>query len=415
MSQIRLESRLTELANEVARLISELRVSSTLKEWLLFELESLASYALCEPLSLDDCFSKLQGLNQLKYLIVSHHAHIRHQERALAAELACDLLVETRLPAAVRASTRHLRFSIQPSLLHEQNRVCFEFDMVSPTAKVVAYLRGLDRALQFEGDSAFRLEGAALLARLGVVNADTRHAMALQFQSRYHALNRVINSADEPVRQVIEFAAGGSPRGYQWSQQSPDTIYVESDLSQLMFQKAKLVWNTLQSADSTNRGVLHYCAANVLDFDGMLEALRLVDQRMPLAIVTEGLLLYFSPNELLTFLDNVRKLLSKCTQAMWITDFVTRQNLEELLTSHSGVASSVRHLFELTGRGVFSDNPFHSDACVSRYLKEYGLQIAASLPLRDAQPHTMIPELTLMQQRIVGSRKIYAIVARRNS
>ncbi len=105
--------------------------------------------------------------------------------------------------------------------------------------------------------------------------------MATLFQSRYHAMNAAIGMASGSASQIIEFAAGVSPRGYQWSQMSPGTIYIESDLPQLMIRKAKMVRNSLMANASENRGVLHYCATDVLDLDSMLEALNSIDTHMP--------------------------------------------------------------------------------------------------------------------------------------
>jgi len=85
---------------------------------------------------------------------------LKHRERlgiadddsATSSPLDSYLTAQARLPASVRAATRQLRFSIQPSLLHEAKRDNTTFDPVSPTAKIVAYLRGLDKSLQFDGD-----------------------------------------------------------------------------------------------------------------------------------------------------------------------------------------------------------------------------------------------------------------------
>jgi len=119
--------------------------------------------------------------------------------------------------------------------------------------------------------------------------------------------------------QIIEFAVGVSPRGYQWSLMSPGTIYIESDLAQLMIRKAKMVRNSLMANASDNRGVLHYCAADVLDLDSMLEALNSIDTHMPCTIVTEGLLLYFTNDELRQFLGNIVTLLARGRNATWLT------------------------------------------------------------------------------------------------
>jgi O-methyltransferase involved in polyketide biosynthesis len=272
-------------------------------------------------------------------------------------------------------------------------------------------LRGLDQSLQFDGDELLRQEGAATLEQLGITDAETQAAMATLFQSRYHAMNAAIGMAAGSACQIIEFAAGVSPRGYQWSQMSPGTIYIESDLPQLMIRKAKMVRNSLMANASDNRGVLHYCATDVLDRDSLLEALNSIDTHMPFTIVTEGLLLYFTNHELTHFFENMVTLLSRGRNATWITDLVTQQNLNELFASHPGVSRSVRKVFELTGRTIIASNPFQSNACVERYLSEFGLRVDRTVSLRDVAPrlNLSIPIDAQLRENIVGSRKIWSI------
>lgn len=413
MSKVCLQQQLTCQANEVELLIKELPPNDPMKDWYFFELDSLTTGKLAENRSLDEENARLRGLQQLRHLVQKHRVRLGLPDMAPSGESHLDscLTAEARLPAGVRATTFQLRFSIQPSLLHEAKRDNATFDPVSPTAKVVAYLRGLDKSLQFDGDELLRREGAAVLEQVGTADAETHAAMATLFQSRYHAMNAAIGMDLRCASQIIEFAAGVSPRGYQWSQKSPGTIYIESDLPHLMIRKAKMVRNSLMANATENRGVLHYCATDVLDLDSMLEALKSIDTHMPFTIVTEGLLLYFTNNELRQFLENIFTLLSRGRNATWITDLVTQENLDELFNSHPGVARSVRKVFELTGRTIIASNPFQSDACVHRYLHEFGLRVDSTVPLRYValRMDLVVPVEQSMREKIVGSRKIWSV------
>ena len=413
MTQVSLKQQLVCHAIEVEQRIKELPPSDPMKDWFFVELDALMVRENAEILSLNEANSRLSALQQLKYLVRKHHGRLGLTDDAASGQSQLDsyLTAEARLPARVLATTRQLRFSIQPSLLHESKRDNATFDPVSPTAKVVAYLRGLDETLQFAGDDRLRQEGSAALEQLGITDTETQVAMATLFQSRYHAMNAAIGVASEPASQIIEFAAGVSPRGYQWSQMSPGTIYIESDLPQLMICKAKMVRNSLIVNASENRGLLHYCATDVLDLDSMLEALNSIDTHMPFTIVTEGLLLYFTNDELRQFLENIVTLLSRGRNATWITDLVTQQNIEELCTSHPGVARSVRKVFELTGRTIMADNPFQTEACVHRYLDEFGLRVDRTVSLRDValRLDLSIAIEPALRERIAGSRKIWSV------
>ena len=416
MSKVCLQQQISRLADDVEHSIRSLPPIDPLKDWFFMEIDALKTKDFSEHASLEEENSRLRGLQQLRHLLLKHRERlgIPDDDSSNSSQLDSYLTAQARLPAGVRASTRQMRFSIEPSLLHEAKRDNTTFDPISPTAKIVAYLRGLDQSLQFDGDEPLRKEGVATLEQLGINDKEIHVAMAVLFQSRYHAINAAIAMTASSALQIIEFAAGVSPRGFQWSQMSPGTIYIESDLPQLMIRKAKMVRNALMESASANRGVLHYCANDVLDLDSMLESLKSIDTDMPFTIVTEGLLLYFTNDELKRFLDNMRILLSQGRIATWITDLVTQANMQDLFSSHPGVASSVRRIFELTGRRIEVNNPFQSEACVSKCLAEFGLRADANVALRDLSLRLdlAMPFAHAERERVVGSRKIWTISRR---
>lgn len=416
MSKVCLQQQISRLADVVEHSIRSLPPIDPLKDWFFVEIDALKTKDFGENAALEEENSRLRGLQQLQHLLLKHRDRlgIADDDAPTSSPLDSYLTAQARLPASVRASTRHMRFSIEPSLLHEAKRANATFDPVSPTAKIVAYLRGLDKSLQFDGDEPLREEGATTLKQLGIDDSEIHVAMAVLFQSRYHAINAAIGMAASSALQIIEFAAGVSPRGFQWSQMSPGTIYIESDLPQLMIRKAKLVRNALMESATANRGVLHYCANDVLDLDSMLESLKSIDTDMPFTIVTEGLLLYFTNDELKRFLDNMRILLSQGRIATWITDIVTQANMQELFSNHPGVSSSVRRIFELTGRRIEANNPFQSESCVSKYLADFGLRLDANVALRDLSLRLdlAMPIAPSEREKVVGSRKIWTISRR---
>ncbi|MEO8271176.1 MAG: hypothetical protein ABI557_15750, partial [Aureliella sp.] len=220
MSKICLQQQVIRGANDVEQLLGQLPPNDPLKDWFFRELDALKTQDSGEDASLDEENSRLRGLQQLQHLLIKHRERLglKDDESNCTSRLDSYLTAEARLPAGVRASARQLRFSIQPALLHEAKRDNATFDPVSPTAKIVAYLRGLDPLLHFNGDELLREEGAIALEQLGIHDLETHVAMAVLFQSRYHAINAAIGMAANSALQIIEFAAGVSPRGFQWSQ-----------------------------------------------------------------------------------------------------------------------------------------------------------------------------------------------------
>lgn len=324
------------------------------------------------------------------------------------------LTAEATVPSNVLQTARNLRFTIEPSLLHDPTQENEQFDPVSPTAKIVGYLRGTDQTLSLSDESKFKEEGKRLLDELDIRDGVTQASMAVLFQSRYHAINAAIASSGPP--QVVEFASGISPRGVQWSRMSPGTIYVESDLPQLMIHKAKLIRNSLLAEEEELRGLLHCCAVDVLDENSVFQCVRSLDVEKPFALVTEGLMLYFAEAEMREFFRIMSTVLHAFDDAVWVTDMVTRQNLKELFASDSNVAKGVKQVFSLTGREVEPANPFDDLAAVKDWLAEFNLQVERELPLTSTTARLKFDVSIPQEQRdrIVGSRSIWRIKKRKS-
>lgn len=129
---------------------------------------------------------------------------------------------------------------------------------------------------------------ASLSRRLGL---PTLEGLLL---ARHHAIDRRLTSAIQSgaVGQVIEVAAGLSPRGWDFSRRFGDRLtYIEADLPEMAARKRALLSDAgLQTA--RHRVV----ALDALADDGELSLARLADQLDPalgLAIITEGLVNYF--------------------------------------------------------------------------------------------------------------------------
>ncbi|MEM9409874.1 MAG: class I SAM-dependent methyltransferase [Planctomycetota bacterium] len=411
--QPRLTSRIQELLDQLEGRVSNLK-DDPLRDW--FELE-LNQYRIADAneMDLQEANSRLQALKQLSHLLFEHCVKIQNPDYQKPIENFPDsfLTVQARLPANVLATARKHKFSIDPQLLHDPNRDNESFVPVSPTAQIVGYLRGLDRSLSLPTKFLVGNEGENLLDELDIRDRETRSLMAILFQSRYHAINAAIASSSLTINQIIEFAAGISPRGFQWSQMSPGTIYVESDLPQLMIHKSKRIRNALLQRETVNRGILHCCAADVLDWESVSRPLQDFDSTLPLIIVTEGLLLYFTKQEMEQFWRNMYKLLSQHPHAVWITDLVTRENLSDLMGSHPGVAEAVGKVFRLTRRKVVDGNPFQNDEDVMQFLQRFGLRCNSTLGLKEALTLVQIedPALNQIADVLVGNRKIWQVSA----
>ena len=414
MTKLTLQDETKKLTNKIREQVVGFEQEDPLRTWFTVELDAIGVREDTDELSLDEANARMHALNQLHYLVFQHKVQLKNPElERLDSETAASILTaEAAIPSSVLEHARDLRFSIEPSLLHDPTEDNEQFDPVSPTAKIVGYLRGMDRSLNLAEDSTLQRDGEQLLRNLDISEEMTQASMAVLFQSRYRAINALV--AGSHTSQVVEFASGVSPRGLQWSRMSPGTIYVESDLPHLMIHKAKLIRNTLMDEEHDSRGVLHCCTVDVLNQKSVMDSLNSLDVEKPFTMVTEGLLLYFGQTEMKDFFHNISIVLNRYQDASWVTDFVTQQNLKELFMSDPDVARGVKDVFSLTGRNVVPDNPFEDAEAVENYLLEFDLQIDKVLPLTSTTGllEFEVPLAQEKRDRIVGSRSIYRIKSR---
>ena len=382
------------------------------RPWFSVELDKIAVTSSSEQNSFEENSARISALKQLLHLVFEHGFKLQNPGAIAGSDRQQSMLtVQARLPSNVLDSTRKFNFSIEPALLHEISKANEQFDPVSPTAKVVSYLRSLDPSLSLFGESELNQQGKQILEQLDIDDFQTKELMGVMFQSRYHAFNVAVQQHDS--NQVVEFAAGVSPRGLQWSQNSPGTIYFESDLPQLMVRKAKLIRNSLMSSATKRqeRGLLHCCGIDVLNEDSICKALELVDLDQRITFVTEGLLLYFAEEELGKFLTNIKNILTRHPKAIWISDLVSSEDLKSFVSCHPGVASTVKGVFKMTGRAVVTHNPFPNVTAFSKFLNRFGLEIVDRTSLESTLSsinfeHTLSSK---QMKQIVGERCVYSI------
>lgn len=416
MDELSLHQQALTASRRAESIVSQMKPDDPVRDWYQLELRALTVDETDAKLTLAEANARLGALRQLLYLMRDHCIRVQNPEYE---ELDGDIpdsfsTMQARLPSNVLDSARELGFTIAPTLLHDPAMENAAFDPVSPTAKVVAYLRGLDSSLNIATEFSPETDGEGLLQTLGITDAEVQASMAVLFQSRYHAMNAVISGREHSAKQIIEFASGISPRGYQWARMSPRSIYVESDLPQLMIHKAKLIRDACLRASAKGRGVHHCCAADVLNRDSVFAAIENLDTTSPFTMVTEGLLLYFNDAEMNQFLTNIQAVLEQYPGARWVTDFVTRQNLVELCDSHPGVAAAVRAVFSQTGREVVPSNPFQTDDCIRHRLAEHGMTSEATIPLADVTSTLNLEIGQTQRELIVGSRRIWCLNARQS-
>ncbi len=130
---------------------------------------------------------------------------------------------------------------------------------------------------------------------------------------RHRAIDSLLDNAIEGdgVRQVVEIAAGLSPRGYRYarSHREAGLLYVEGDLPAMADRKRRTLWAA--DLQPPNHRVVDL---DILTVDGVncLEAVleRELDQSLPTVFIAEGLLSYFDGETMRTLWPRLASALS---------------------------------------------------------------------------------------------------------
>ncbi len=181
----------------------------------------------------------------------------------------------------------------------------YDFRRVSVTALIPAFARGDHTSIPWAKEilAFLRSHGATLSD--GPWSEDTARGFAPVFEARFRAVSRVV--AERGVTQVLELAAGFSPRGMDLARQG--IVYVETDLAESMTRKREIVTAILGAVPEN----LHLCAASAIDRSQLLECCSPFVPGRHVAVTTEGLLRYLTFDEKALVARNVHEILFSAT------------------------------------------------------------------------------------------------------
>jgi O-methyltransferase involved in polyketide biosynthesis len=199
-------------------------------------------------------------------------------------------------------------------------------DSISPTA----HYTGFVWARNGMSDPAFvTREGRLLysaLAPLNVASAATGGPTLEGFLlARHRLIDHLLTEAIEAgrVSQVIEIAAGLSPRGWRFTERYADRLtYLETDLAGMVARK-RAVLGDLGSLSDRHRVV----ELNALAHDGPLSLAALaarLDPAQGTAIITEGLLNYFDTDAVLGMWQRFAEVIRRFPDGCYLSDLHVR-------------------------------------------------------------------------------------------
>ena len=194
-------------------------------------------------------------------------------------------------------------------------------ETISPTAHYTGYVWARN-GLSHPGLET--LEGRILFETLRpVMTANAllgRGTLESYLLARHRAIDSLLERAIERggVRQVIEVAAGLSPRGWRFVRSHPELTYVDADLPGMTARKRR----ALESIDSDpQRHLVRELDVLREDGPGSLAAVAgELDQQEGLAIVTEGLLPYLPTDQIRAIWRRFATTLGRFSSGTYISD-----------------------------------------------------------------------------------------------
>lgn len=197
-----------------------------------------------------------------------------------------------------------------------------------------------------------------------------------------HLLERAI--AEGRVGQIVEVAAGLSPRGWRFKQRHGDRLrYIEADLPDMARRKRKL----LSDAGLLTPGH-EVLPLDALADDGPLSLASLADRldaTRGVAIVTEGLINYFDTPTVAAMWARFGRVLARFPHGMYLSDI----HLGEIRRPGSGVGSFMALLSAFVRGRVFLH--FDDQAVAETTLRDAGFAFAELHAPRDFAARLGLP------------------------
>jgi O-methyltransferase involved in polyketide biosynthesis len=195
-------------------------------------------------------------------------------------------------------------------------------ERVSPTAHYTGYIwfrHGLSSEA-FATDEGRRLDAImrpVTLASRAVGGPSLEGVLLARHRLIDHRLTQAI--ADGRVGQVLEIAAGLSPRGWRFSRAHPSLTYVEADLPGMAARKREVLARAGAAHKVIEIDALTESGPNSLD-----EVLGALDPARGVAVVTEGLVHYLPRVALLGMWARLARGLRRFPHGMYLADFHLR-------------------------------------------------------------------------------------------
>jgi O-methyltransferase involved in polyketide biosynthesis len=244
------------------------------------------------------------------------------------------------------------------------------YEKNSPTAKLVAYLRAFTD-IPYVKEIAVESGAKKTFQELAGESAESMVRFVPFWEARYKVTDRIL--AEHDMTQVLEIAAGLSPRGLAMTR-NPDVVYVVTDLPQIL-EEEKTIAETILAKSNSRRPNLHFEAANALDMESLSRAAAIFESNRLVAIITEGLFSYLNRREQEALAGNIHELLEKY-DGFWITSEVhTKQYWQQISKIDEKLVRERLSAISSSTDSNIESNVFADENDLERFFGEAGFKI----------------------------------------
>ena len=231
--------------------------------------------------------------------------------------------------------------------------------------------------------------------------------LAPEIEARYKLVTKLLYQSG--VRQVLEIAAGLSPRGMTLAK-DPSWTYVEMDLPEMIAEKRAIAQRLISSSKIITMPNLHFEEGNALATNDLDRAVSHFEKK-PIAVINEGLLRYLNFTQKAAVARNVHAILT-LFGGVWITPDITLRKLLEI-QDKTTMPGKNEAIIETTGIN-YNENRFENEQEAKKFFESFGflverhsfLEIRSELTsprtlhLCDAETEEMIRPLVAFVMRV---------------
>lgn len=235
------------------------------------------------------------------------------------------------------------------------------------TARGVAYVRSLcDIGLAKEITKL--IDGVGAHKKIMGKNTGVKTLITV-VEYRYRAINKYIDSYKP--EQIIELAAGYSPRGMEYASKNK-MLYIEADFMDIIHKKAGIIKRLFKKG----AGKLVLSGGDILNNEFIVKLISALDKGKKTMVISEGLLAYLKKEEQVSLIENIRTIL-KSTNGVWITtDIPSLERLNKDFRSDKTVKFRSSKLFGSKSKNVLlSKGYFKTEKEFVAFLESFGLRV----------------------------------------